>query len=528
MVAVAMRTLPLYQSPLPFNPDGINHARWAADAVRTGTLPAARMNTDDFLFAPMLAIAGIVFDLDPMQLGQPVSAFVGALPTVLVFAVVHRIGRRCSWSTRRVFFAATFSGLLLAVEGLYLHRSMATDEQTVGLLLVPLAIIAFYRAFTTGRLAWYGVLVVPLVALAPLHNLEGIVMSLAFAITIGLVLARNRLKEALPVLLVTVGFWTYFVGYHVLMERYTAATVHQQSRITDVPGLLLAWVIVFAVGLPWFLRIPSRIQRRLGWGVFGVFFGLLAVNATTAVFPGTPSTPRLLLVALLPLVIPAGIMAWIAPKYADADTDATAVMALLAAVFAIIFLSLSASLAPQYLNTIYRTSTFLHFPVMLFVGIGVVELLRRHVTARALRIAIVGVVLVSVMASIPIAFGGLSVLNYKGVTTTAELSASEFASRHASQQWVGDNHIVRIQPPSGANGSESPVFNWHVGDNPPPSCLIVMQHSWVTQGAQFFPAPPEPVDRSTYRSTLHTRSVVYDSSSADRIVMLAPTASAGC
>lgn len=522
LLALAMRTLVLYRSPLPFNPDGIHHAQLASEAVASGRLPLARMGTDDLHFEALLATVSTVTGVSTLRVAQPASAVVGAAPAILGVAVARRLSLRRGWGGSRARVAAIVAGLLLAVEGLYLHRSMATDEQTVGLFLVPLAVVAASRGSRTGRTAWWVVAAGTLVALPPVHNLDATVaaLSLVVLVVLGVVWrpfdARRRRLAVL-----TGAFVLALPAYHVVVERLTPARILQEARLTDVPGLLLAWAVAIALLSVVLVRSSARTQRVVGWSVAGTLFGLLALNATTTVFPGTPATPKVLLTLLFPLAIPVALAVWGGPESTTPDDDGGALVALGGGVFVLVGVSVTASLTPEYLATAYRSTTFLHFPVLVAAGIGVAALLGRSPSADrpTVRVVVVALVVVAAATSIPVAFGGLTMLPYKGVTTTGEYAASEFAATNGGSQWAGDDHIVRIGPfiSPGSNGSRRPAFRWLAGRGDPPDCLTVVQRSWTTTGAQFYPAPPARLSVGTYRAWRASSSVVYHGGGGDPI-----------
>jgi hypothetical protein len=126
------------------------------------------------------------------------------------------------------------------------------------------------------------------------------------------------------------------------------------------------------------------------------------------------------------------------------------------------------------------------------------------------------------------ALGGLSVLIHQGVTPTAELGAAVCASSPAGATWAGDDHLVRVEPPDGAAGVRAPTYAWLRGGGDPPGCLVLAQRSWTTTGAQFFPAPPEPLAARAYREWLRTGDVVYRSGAGDPIAGVAPRGDGTC
>lgn len=515
LLALAMRSLPMVRSPLPVRADGLFLAADAARTVRTGVLPVAGMATDDFGYTPLMAVVAVVTGVDPWLIAQPVSSLVGAIPVLVVIAVTLRLGRRLGWTVARTRGAALVAGTFLAVEGLYLHRANAADEQTAGLLLVPLAVLALYRARLTNRRAWWLVGGALLAVLPPLHNLEAMVTALALGTLCVFVLARGPLdRPAGTLLAVTGAFLVVFPAYHVLMERYTAAVITQQSRLTEVPGLFAAWFVAGALVVAWATRTRPRTQQVAGWAVFAAMFGLIALNAWHAVFPGMPRTPPSVLLLVLPLAFPAALAAWRVPDLADDNSDGPALLAMAAAAVVVIGASLTAALTPEYLGTAYRTSLFLHVPVAVPVGLGTVELLRRRplVGRPSLQVGAVALVVVAAAVSVPLSFGGLAPFNEREITPPGERAAAEFATAHVDGEWAADDHTRRLAAAVAGNTSVAwdPVYAWLVDGHPPPNCPTLVERSWTTRGTQFLTTAPVVLPRGEYREWRATSTVVYD------------------
>lgn len=531
LVGGALRTVPTYRSPLPFNPDGIHHASIAADVVASGRLPLWRMPTDYLIFSPLLAVVSEVLGVDPLHVAQPVSAVVGTLPAVLVVAVVRRLTRGLGWPTRRSYAAAILAGLLLAVQGLYLHRSMPTDAQTLGLFLVPLAAVAVVRAYRTGRRAWAVAAVVVLVVLPPLHNLDGVVMALVLTTLVAVAFVRNSLRSVARLAALAGGYWLYVGGYNLAAHLFAPAHIRDTGRILDVPELLPAWLVLVVLAVAWLLGTGRRVQRGVGLAAFAALFALVTVNAVVPVFPGTQSTPPVVLAGLYPLFVLVGLAAWTTPEILRERTTGFALVGLVGGPFVLVGMALSAKLTPTYLNMAYRTQPFLHFPVVAAAAVGAVALANAGFPRRrTVRIGVAAMVVASATASVPLAFGGLAVTSWQGVTTPGELSASTFASAHADDAWASDDHVVRNARNLDleSSGSITPVYDWLRGGAPPPDCLVVAKQSWTTTGAQFFPAPPERLPERSNEDWLRTGSVVYHGGSGDPIRMVAPSGDGGC
>ncbi|UIO99738.1 hypothetical protein Hbl1158_14635 [Halobaculum sp. CBA1158] len=562
-VAVALRASPLIRSSLPFNPDGIVYAGHVRLVAATGRLPLSRMPVDDLQFTAFLSVVSAVTGESALVVAQPAIAVVGAVPVLVAAAVARRIAARITRTAVPVGRVGPgVAAGLLAVGGLTLHRAMAVDEQTLGLLLVPLATVAYARASHTGRLGWYAVTAALALALPPTHNLDTVVFGL---VLVGwAVLAPGRTPRRLAGhVAAAVAFWAYAVGYFSLTARLTPAYVIQSARLTEALDLFAAWVILGAFGLAALARARPRRVRVAGALAVCVAFGLLALNAATAVFPGLPRTPGVLLAALLPLAIPSLAAAWALPTALADRPDGRAMAALATAVALAIGFSLSAALTPPYLNTIYRVQTFAHLPWAVLAGVALaVGLPRvRGVTGRSdaagsdaagdgstgsggsvdprhsgrpgrLRRAAVpvaaAVLLTCAAASLPIAFAGVDVVPYRGITEEAEFAGTSHAVAHVPGTWAGDDHLVRIAGYYDRDepARRAPVSGWLAG-GPPPDCAVVSQASWATVGAQQYPRPAVAVDPGRYRGLLADRHVVYDAGTRDRVAMSLPSRPGG-
>ena len=545
-VGVAIRLLPLYWSPLPYNPDGIIAAGLTRVTLRTGQLPMARMATDDFLFTSFLTLVSQMTGHPPLYIAQPAIALVGTAPCLLVVAVARRMGRQRGWSVRDAGRAGVLGALLLAVNGVYLIRSLPVDEQTLGLFLVPLAVVSAYMTIQTGQGRWWVMTGLLLLVLPPLHNLDSMVTAIALIGLLALVSVRSdRRNVVLAAGLLVGGFWGYFYGYNVLVEAFTPARIIQQARITAVPGLLLAWLVASAFVVAWLQTARTRALQGLLLAFFSVLFALLGANALLPIFPSTRSTPLFFLFVALPLLFPIILASWDFPRAIRETTASAVLVALTASVSALIGLSLTANLTPEYFDTALRSQTFLHFPLAVLVGIAAFAALARFSTPqpRFVRRGFLITLVLCAAVSIPVAFAGLEVFTYKAVTTPAELSGTEFATEHVSGAWAADDHIARMapyfhsgpQPPitargSGSGGNRKAVYTWLQG-GPPPACPTMAQQSWMATGAQLYPTRPQRLSRERFEQWTTHNHVVYRSASSDSLALVVPRrthSSLGC
>jgi len=527
-IGVALRALPLWQSPLPFNPDGLVHARNAHRTVRTGRFPLSIMATDDLGFGALLAVAQSVTGVRSVALGQPLIAAIGTVPALVAGALAARTSRQLGLAPGRARFAGLLATLLLAVEGIYLYRSMPVDEQTPGLSLLAIAVVAVVAALWSDDRRWFLVALPALLVIPPLHNLEGFVLGLTLLVLAGLAaLPWTRSRARAPAALaLAVGFWAYFAAYNVGLARLTPARIIQTGRLTAAPGLLVAWLILCLAVVALVSRSRPRSQRALLAVPFLALFALLAVNAVSPVFPGTPATARGTLLPALPLLVPILAAVWAYPFLRRAPEANVATVALTVGPLALVGFALSAALTPAYLDTAVRTHWFLHLPVLALAAVGCAVAFRSVVPDRQqVRTLVVCALVVTVAVSIPVAFAGLSLHPYKGVTTTGEFAASTFAHEHIDGSWTSDNHLVRITNyhSTDISGTETTLYDWITNpDAPPPNCPVVTKESWVTVGAQFFPRPPAMVASDRFRSLHHRAHRVYHGGSTQTLTVLAP------
>lgn len=571
-VAAAVRSLPLVRSPLPFNPDGVVHAAHARTALATGSLPTSQLATDDVLFTGLLSAAGATTGGSPLLVAQPVAVVVGATPCLLAAALARRWARRRGWSPGYVRLAAGAAGLGLAVEGLYLHRSLPADEQTVGLLVVPLVAVAYRRWLAGGGRRWAAVAALLAAGLPPLHNLDSLVAGLVLTALLAAAAPGRSPRWVARAAAPVAAFWAYFAGYVVAVDRLTPAGVVQAGRLVAVPGLVAAWVVLLVVAVPWLRGRPAPARRRAVGAVAAVPFVLLAANAAGPVFPGTPATDPVLLAGLLPLAIPV----WLAVRSVggeavvgdggtgaregvpDARDDETGVRddgagvrddgtgapggrlrsaagprglaaALVAGPAALVGVALLAALTPDYLATAYRALAFVHLPVLALAGVGAAGVARGP-RPRLRGGAVVAALLVAAAASVPVAVGGLAVLPYAGVTTPGELAAAGFAEERVPGTWATDDHLARLatyRDPRPAV-ARVPVYEWLLGAGPPPGCPTLVQRSWTTTGAQVYPAPPARPPAESYAGWRANGSVVYAGGGADRLALVVPRDASGC
>lgn len=527
-IGVAMRLLPLYWTPFPFNPDGFVFAAIARDSLAAGYVPSPAehrsMASHRYVFVVILTVLGRITGLEPLWIAQATIAIIGTVPALFAMIIVRKLGVHIGWSTRRILIAATLAGFLIATEGLYLRRSVAVSYEVLGLLLLPAVALCVHRYFESSNRAWLGAAGLMLLVFPATHHISTMIAAITLTILIAIWLTQQQAGWTLfagsGILL---GFWTYLLLY------YAQSPPDGNRVFTANPALFVAWIVLIIFVAHWF-RISKPKWSRGSVACIGVLgFGVLALNAIQPVFPGTSSTPPLLLALVAPLMVFGVLTVWGLPVVIRLQ-EGWLVLALLAAPLAFVGLGLTSGLSPQYDILVRRSQTFVHLGVIIITVIAAFELCdcvygRSQPLGRVLKVGLpIALILVAVV-TIPIAFIGLEALSYQGTTTEAEFSTATFASATLPDPWTGDDHITRIERNyygSAHNSGSEPVYNWlHGGD--PPACPTVADHSWTTVGAQLYPAPPEQLSENTYMNWKENNNVIYTSgSSTDQAMIVSP------
>ncbi|ACV46207.1 MULTISPECIES: sodium:phosphate symporter [Halomicrobium] len=557
-VALAARLGTLHWSPLPSTLDGFLYVWRAQETIQTGAFPLDRFRADSFVFTTLVTTAGLITGEQPLHVIQPVVAITGGASCLTALALARRLGWRLGWDPGRTALTAGIAGFGLAVSGFYVRRSGTADEEALAFLLVPLFAIAVHRLFTrdrrTGR--WLAVSALFFVTFPLLHTFSSLVAGLVVTGILGAYLASvpSRRGVAAAGLLIA-GFWTYLWGYYEVAERL-GLFVPYVNRVTAYPGLFLAWLIVLTVGVAWLQRSGATPQRAGIGTAIGLWFVALAANVGQSVFPGTQTTPTLLLVAVAAFAVPFLFALVGLPAVSwERDESGPVVLGLLLGPIVVVYFSLTAALTPEYFDTAMRGHVFVYFPVFVLAAVGVGTLAvrgRRHGTeaaseagtpvasdggtgrSRGTTVALVAIVLVSALVTLPVAFVHLDTLDAPAVTTESEFAAVTFTAQRSTGPWATDHSLSRVAVhtyPDAPKASYQPVVAWLQGGEQP-ECPTLAQDTWATSGAHLFPAPAERTSPRAYESWQSRNEVVYSTAGLDATVLVRPrsvgTNESGC
>jgi hypothetical protein len=538
-LALALRALPLYWSPHVATLDGFAYVADAEATIADGSIPLAGFRAEDFVFTSFAAVASSVLGVEPLFALQPLMAPVGATAVLAGIALVYRC-RDGVVSRRRARLAALLAGVLLAVSGIYLRRTLVPDSDILAHVFVPLLAIAWYRLLWTGRRAWGVVASVFLIAFPLVHTLSTLVAALTVTgVTVAAVVAGRSWRRVAVGATAVAAFWAYVAGYYAVAGANPLVTVSYVDRVTASPGLFVAWVVVLIAGIAWFGTTSSRSRQAVVAAPFALALLALGVNQVTTVFPGTiPTPPGLLpLMALNLVMIAFAVRAW---KTVSPRGAVVVVVSLLAAPVVIMYFALTASLGPEYFATALRSHTFVYLPLLALAAIAAATTASNDVgvpgrlsgPAMILRrVGLGGVLAVVLVASVagtaPLAYVALDTMTHPGSTTTAEFEATGFAGEYATEGVATDHALSRIvghYHPGSAG--VAPTRQWLRG-GPPPDRPALSRESWTTTGAHFFPGAPLTIPRDRYDGAIQCRHGVYATTTRDSLTLTLP-ADAGC
>lgn len=502
-VGVAARAAVLLWSPLPATLDGFRYARLAGTLLGGPGLVSSGLESDELVTTLLLALGSAVTDVRPLYLAQPLVACAGGASVLAGLVLSRRLARSHGLSERRTRYAAVLGALGLAVGGMYLRRTGVPDEEALGLLFLPLFALSAHRFLSGRRLAWGAITVTLALAYPPLHNLSSIVA--AFTLTalaaIHVTDATTRREVAVP-LAVAGGFWTYFFGYYSVAPRVGLSLTYS-GLVRDHPGALLAWLVLAAVGTVWLRSTGTRSLRSMFALGLGSAFLVVGANAVAPVFPGTITTPPLVLGLVSLYVVPVALVVWGLPLLTGREGDAPAVAALLVGPLALVWFALSTTLTPQFFGAVMRVQVHAHVAVAVVAGVAAVSAAaRRPRIGRGLVVLLV----VATLLTAPFAFIHLDTATAPRTVHSSEFEAASFASTAGT--YASDHRLSRVGPLyyGDVSGVVAPTRAWFAGGDLP-ACLTLVQRSWTTDGAHFYPTPPqtlspERLDRLTARNDL--------------------------
>ena len=506
VTAFIFRCISLQWSSLPYNIDGLSEYRVVEDIIRTEHLDfmAGASHYDSYvvdmpLLGLLVAFSSSFLGVDPLHLCQVVAGLIGAIAVLLAFIIF----REHFPSTR----GALCVGIVLATVGSFVFASGCVWKETLGFLLVLLALYSFSRR---DDVRFRVVMTFSLILLVLTHHYSAVIglVIVSFALLMDLaVRARRRdsLAKGIPDLITVLVAWSIAVFYYRLIDL---PYLDFLSPRTDLYLYLAVAAIMVLIGAK-LARGNVRSSRvPLGLVVPVVGALLMVYNYFDPIFPGIPAPAGLIAVpflAYLILVAPAWEGARIALAV-NLQSRPLILSMVLGPLSLIIFAFLRSQDATSHM-IIYRTFDFLMIGFAILVGLGFVHIVKGRPKAGVA----VGVCLVIVCAcTLPIAYNSQELFGVQNHTFDFEYDAVEWFSEHGVESYTSDQRL-------GETGWR--LFDIEYGRGLPydlreglslnESSFYVLEEQWSTNGAQEFPFGVVVVDQETIDELLAETSVFY-------------------
>ncbi len=494
-VAVSARLLQLLLSSLPLNIDSFAQVAIATDLMQSGHwgLDEESLNAYNLKMPHLpvlLAVSASLTGVDPLRLAAPFMIIISLSGILGTYALAYVL-------TRKRAIAAS-AALVLALLGPYIFLSSTLMKEAVGLSLLPLLVLLLMKREDRRMrgLAAAILLILPLI-----HHLS---MVMAYGFVSLIVLLQHAqaywhgrwswralgLDLLLGPALFLFGLWYYI---SVRMEFFT--TVWSTNEI----ALFLSTALIMAAaGLlltsrrrarPWFALsksklLPSLVDQK-SLVIVGAFL-LVVANAYRPLFPGTVRTSYLLL-AIAAVYIPLTLLALVGFNVhrLSSGPQKTVVLSLILAPLTVIVYALLRGLDPLSHVLLYRSVDFLDYGLAIAIGTA---LLRRPRGRR--RSVLVIVMLLSLLATLPLAYGTEEVLQVQNTTYRYELAALGWLVGVTGVTPETDQRIGAILSMYfNARADSTLPFKLEVGAAHEAGSVLLVEENWSTRGAQVHPLP---------------------------------------
>ncbi|MFQ5552791.1 MAG: hypothetical protein ACE5EW_03645 [Thermoplasmata archaeon] len=523
-IATSIRLVQLLISSLPYNIDSFAQVAIAEQVLDTGqwSLDPTSSNAVNLkvpLLPLLLASIASLTGFAPLDLAVPVAIGVSLVGILGLYALVWRLtGHRIT---------AWMAGLVLALLGPYIFNSGTLMKEAFGLALLPALLwLTWHRQDPRNRvMAAALLLVLPLI-----HHLSTL---MAFGMISFVILLQNAQaywedrwswREAGKDVVFGPALFPVALAYYAFvgMEGFTEVWKPDEVALFLAVALLMA-----AAGLllasnkrarPWFAL--SKARRRLSLldqktvAIAGAFL-LVLVNLYLPIFPGTVATSPLLLLgalAYLPLVFLA-VIGLNLFRLSNKREKVVPVVLLLAPLTVILY-ALLRGLDPLSHVILYRSVDFLDFGIALTVAVAVVSYRGRK------RRVLVGVVVVALLATVPMAYASERVFQVQNTTYAYE--------------WAALNHLSSTGAPAPYTDQRlASVMAWYFGvpadgslplildlNQPLPRGVLLLEENWGSRGAQVFPFPFILIEEDRLEGLVADHHLVYHGGASDNGLLI--------
>jgi hypothetical protein len=225
----------------------------------------------------------------------------------------------------------------------------------------------------------------------------------------------------------------------------------------------------------------------------------------TPIFPGTISTPRLVLGLVSLYAIPAVLTLPGFTRLLDARRGAAVLVALFFGPLALTWFMLTTGLTPEFFGAAQRVQVHTHIALIVVAAVGATSIREhREFVGKALLVTLV----VGAVMTMPLAFVHLDTATAPRTVHHSEFAAVSFASTTGT--YASDHRLARVGPlyfGDEVTGITGPTRQWLQGGSPP-ACPTVVTDEWI-RGAHFYPLPPVELAKSRLTQWRMNSNLVY-------------------
>ena len=529
IISLAFRFIPLMFSNLPFNIDGFPLVRISEDIIESGhwslsypegTSELAIYNAKMPIFSILISIFSIVFGKSPLEIVQVLMPFMSSTAVILIYFIAFKITKN-----QLVSF---FAGLALALNGLYVYFGAAVMKETLGLVLLILAVYLYYTREDLRKriMASVLILILPLT-----HHLTAwicfIMVSLLMLSSNALHWNRGTFKRNR----FAIDFFSgpfLFIFTVLYYEAVDLAFFNRISGINDIALFSSVFILgaIFSImfSLPKKKIKPVKVIINKTAIVPIIGFGLLVLNHYKRIFPGTIHTTTPFLIYFLPYLLLISIAVIGLNVVAKRKTEhRPLVAALILAPFIVIIYALVKSLDAFTFMLIYRSYDYIDFGLAICTGIGAGYIINRIVkilfkkkepskTTFGLKAVLSIIFILICLSTVPLAYNGQEFFGVQDATYDHEFEAMNWLDENIPKQEIeSDERLCDIIDPYFDLKCDKTLplkLKW--GKSLDRESVLLMEDKWKDYGAQMSPMEPKVISQKTFDNTIGENNLIYN------------------
>lgn len=539
VIALSVRFIPFLFSTLPFNIDGFPQVRIAEDIIESGSWDISYPDeTSGFVIyntkMPVLSLLitnfALVFGKTPMEVAQFVIPFISTCAIIIIYAIAFKITKN--------EVVAFFAGLALALNGFFVYLGAAVMKQSVGLVLLILAVYLYQGRDDPRKRILAGML---LILLGLTHHLSA---WMAFTMVSLLAVTSNVIKYSEGRLSVKKFALDIISGpflFVIVLLYYQMVNMNFFNRVSTFNDLaLFASVFLLGLILSIFFCLPKPrkkpknviFNKTLLVPAIGLIF--ILVNHYRALFPGTFRTPTSLLKVLIPYLLLIAIALIGLNVVSSRKTKYRPfIAALILTPFLIIMYALLKGFDAFTFILVYRSYDFIDFGLAICAGIGAGYLIKnisnfltkgntKSKAAFPIKAALSIIFLIICLLTVPLAYNGEEFYKIQDSTYQNEFLAMNWVSENASNYEVSSSERLSdiMAPYFDINSNQELPWRLRHGRSIESNTVLFMEDRWTSQGAQMTPMEPFLINKTAFASTINQNDLIYSNSGSNNAIFI--------